>query len=823
MRTKMIKLALSVGTALIATPHAYAQGSASDAASAADTDIIVTARRKEEVSQDVPLVVNAVTSQRLEKLNIRDFKDIASVVPGLTLIPAANGIAPGVTLRGVDNQVAGSANNGTVQFYQNDATIGAAALFNAMYDIGQIEILRGPQGTLRGIAAPSGSITVTTRRPDLNSIGGYVMGTANTIGGINVNGAVNVPIIKGLLAVRVAGIVNDDEANRVISINNPGAVPYARTRGERVSVLLSPIDNLEITGIYQHFLRKSQLFPQVMSAGLAFGTPVAGIPITAQSRQGVTAAPLIAREVSDRYNVQVQYSLAGQKLNYVGSWAKQDNTNQDRSDQSGYFVFNGFPGNSGIDPLVSANLLNYGRYTDSFSKAQFHELRLSSEERLFGVVDYVIGGMINRNFSSTPTVSQTPVFCGPLPSPATAPNLCARGAVTQSNLVLISSRPGTVTLRTLERSIYGNVTVHIGDATEISGGLRYIHFNNFANFTGTGTTDDFKTTVYTASLKHRFGENVMAYASIGSSWRINGGTNGAILQSSGNLFTADPNLATLYKFTPETSRSYEIGVKTDWLDKRLRLNVSYFHQDFSNYIYTTSSVTFRPCFDPTGVTCTAINGAGFAAGPNYPQVAFGQAGLTTSAPVKVDGVEAEFFFAPTHNLNIGGNISYALGKISNGRVPCNIDPAHPLTGIQQINLCTVNQRSSPTSPFSATMQTEFLHEITGSIGGFARGQLTLFGNSQNDPLNPYDNVKSYALVNLFLGIQDSHGAWEVTAYAKNIFNTYRKLSVGGSPLGAFYVNAFTQSPTTVLGNYAAVTSTAPREFGITARFSFGSH
>lgn len=823
MRIRTLKMVLFAGVAFFAGPQAHAQASADDADSASDSDIIVTARRREEVVQDVPLVVNAVTSQRLEKLNIRDFKDIASVVPGLTLAPAANGIAPSVTLRGVDNQIAGSANNGTVQFYQNDAAIGAGALFNAMYDIGQIEVLRGPQGTLRGIAAPSGSITVTTRRPNLESIGGYVAATANTIGGINVNGAVNLPIVKDLLAVRVAGIVNDDEVNRVKSVNDPSSEPYGRTRAERVSVLFSPIKDLEITGIYQHFLRKSQVYSQVISAGIAYGTPIVGTPISGQSRQGVTAAPLIVREQSDRYNIMAQYKFAGQVLNYVGAWADIDNSNQDRADQGGYFAFNGFPGNSGADPLVSPNLLNYGRFTQSLSKTQFHELRLSSEERLLDVLDYVVGGMINRNFSVTPQVSMTPVFCGPVPSPAIAPNLCARGATTQSNLVLISPRPGSVTLRTLERSIYGNVTLHLGEATEISGGLRYIHFNNFANFTGTGTTDDFKATVYTGSVKHRFNENVMIYASIGSSWRINGGTNGTILQSSGNLFTADPNLQALYRFTPETSRSYEIGVKTDWLDRKLRLNVSYFHQDFSNYIYTTPSITFRPCVDPTGATCTATNGAGFAAGPNFPQVAFGQAGVTTSVPVKVDGVEAEFSYTPSQHFSIGGNISYSLGKIKNGRVPCNIDPATPPTGIQQINLCTVTQRSSPAAPFSATLQSEFEHDLSDLIGGFLRAQVTYTGDAQNDPLNTFDDVKSFALVNLFLGVRDKDSAWEVTAYAKNIFNSYRRLTTGGSALGAFYVNAFTQRPTTVLSNYAAVTSTAPREFGITARFSFGSH
>jgi iron complex outermembrane recepter protein len=108
------------------------------------------------------------------------------------------------TVRGVNFDTNSSGSNATVQFYLNDAVISAGFLQQTMFDVGQIEVLRGPQGTLRGIAAPSGSITVTTRRPDLNEFGGYVTGTVNTIGGINANGAVNVPVIKDILAVRVA-------------------------------------------------------------------------------------------------------------------------------------------------------------------------------------------------------------------------------------------------------------------------------------------------------------------------------------------------------------------------------------------------------------------------------------------------------------------------------------------------------------------------------------------------------------------------------------------------------------------------------------------
>ena len=102
-----------VSLAALATP-AMAEETKSGEGATATTDIIVTARRKDESAQDVPLVVNAVTSQSLAKLSIRDFKDVQTLVPGLQLLPAVDGVAPVATLRGVNYDTNNSGSNATV-------------------------------------------------------------------------------------------------------------------------------------------------------------------------------------------------------------------------------------------------------------------------------------------------------------------------------------------------------------------------------------------------------------------------------------------------------------------------------------------------------------------------------------------------------------------------------------------------------------------------------------------------------------------------------------------------------------------------------------
>src|SRR6202008_221601 len=135
---------------------------------------------------------------------ILKFEDISAVVPGLTLVSGNSGYNSTASIRGVTYDVL-SQTTPSVALYMNDATIQAGFLFQSLFDIGQIEVLRGPQGTLRGESAPSGAITVTTRKPDLSQFGGYASATESTSNQVdgplasNVQGALNLPIVKDVL------------------------------------------------------------------------------------------------------------------------------------------------------------------------------------------------------------------------------------------------------------------------------------------------------------------------------------------------------------------------------------------------------------------------------------------------------------------------------------------------------------------------------------------------------------------------------------------------------------------------------------------------
>lgn len=108
-------LAVASLVAIAATAHAPSASPADDAGYE-DGAIIVEARRRGENRQDVPLVVNAVTAVTLDKLNIRDFRDVPAVVPGLSLTLNANGIGSSSSMRGVNHDINASGNSGTIQY-----------------------------------------------------------------------------------------------------------------------------------------------------------------------------------------------------------------------------------------------------------------------------------------------------------------------------------------------------------------------------------------------------------------------------------------------------------------------------------------------------------------------------------------------------------------------------------------------------------------------------------------------------------------------------------------------------------------------------------
>lgn len=793
--------------ALMAASPVFAQADAANGAQPESADIIVQARRREEDVQDVPAVIDAVTAAEIGKLNLRSFNDVQSLVPGLELSSNANGIGANAKLRGINFDVNASGNNPTVEFYFNDAPITAGAILQQMYDVGQIEVQRGPQGTLRGRAAPSGSITVTSRKPDLNEYGGFVDLTANDIGTMNAKGAVNLPVIPGIAAIRVAGVWDENEGDRVRAPHNPD--PRSTTTSGRISALAKPLDWLSLEGTYQYLKRNARSYDQAISFSEANpSAPPSPVLITAEDRLSVQERPRPVNQRFDIYNWRAEVAQLGQRLIYQGQHYTQRLFSVDNSDDAIFF------------PGKIADQVTHTR-----AKATSHEIRLQNEERVFDVLDYVVGFFDYKNSSrtnlTTPTVVRLPLAFG--------------GGVAQ-----IVNTPIARPTDEHEQSFFGNLTAHLGRATEISGGLRRIDYTFAGNFSIGGRVIDSQTRdegklIYSASVKHNFSRDFMVYASTGSSWRPG-------LTAIGDFNLAPSALERSFvHIPPESSKSYELGFKSTLMGGRLQFNVTAYHQKFQNFPYRS----------PTGVfyvnTVAVTNASGAVTGTSQ-QV--GQFNFVAPVPVEVNGVEAELNFAVTDRWNVGLVTSYSLGKIKNGVIACNdlngdgipdvttgapsLASLQAAVGANNLSTCRSSQRSAFLPPFSATLQSEYRFPVSSATDGYLRGLYSFNGRSQGDPTNPFDNVGQYGLLNLFAGVRGADGMWEVSFFAKNLLDTTKVISrtnpyftsyqqLGFAGQFANGVPVFT-GPTgaSATSTYTGGTLTPPREFGVNFRFSFGS-
>ena len=405
-------------------------------------EIYVSARRKDESIQDVPLTVNGVTGEDLENLNIRKFQDLEGVVAGVTL--AEDTIAPTASMRGIRFETFAASGN-SVEFYLNDALTGASTVMQNVFDVGRIEVLRGPQGTLRGRAAPSGSITVTTAQAETDVFTGFVDVTATADGDKNINSAINIPLIEDKLGLRIAGFWEENDINDVTSVYGYGGSEYEGD-GWRASLAFQPTENIYIHAMYQRIEPYRTIYHPVESASFADPSlPKADPDLRAEDRRSVQDTPEeadqriettilnFAWDINDQHQLNIVYNY---QQYYVERTQPVDFTNA--LDDTYPDIFQG---------------LDQGLYTNSNDNN--FEIRLQSTEPLFNKVDYVVGFLQTEGDTNIKYTGPVRLYDG-----STALLL---------NTFTKSEKDGNASLGK-EKSFFANLTYHLTDDTEISGG-----------------------------------------------------------------------------------------------------------------------------------------------------------------------------------------------------------------------------------------------------------------------------------------------------------------------------------------------------------------
>lgn len=255
MRGKLTLLA-GVCAAAVATPSfaQNAQSSAGSDSSSGVQEIIVTAQRQSQRLQSVPIAISAFTKENLDKQQIKNPSDLQLSLPNITFTKT-NFTSSSFTIRGIGDLCTGVTCDGATAIHINDAPLFFSRLFEGeFYDLAQIEVLRGPQGTLFGRNATSGVVNFRTAKPDLNGFGASGEAEYGNYNSIRLKGMINIPISE-TLAVRAAGFYLKRDGYTKNLYNN-SKIDDRDMYGLRGSLTWQPSSSTTIDIMGQYFREK---------------------------------------------------------------------------------------------------------------------------------------------------------------------------------------------------------------------------------------------------------------------------------------------------------------------------------------------------------------------------------------------------------------------------------------------------------------------------------------------------------------------------------------------------------------------------------------
>ena len=257
LAVRSFALALTAALGLLPLASSAQDAAPEEAAAAAPPvalpaieEIVVTAQKRAQSVQEVPISVAAIGGDQIDDLKITDTNDIAGLVPNLQVNQVIGDGAPVFSLRGVTMNDYSLHQSSPVAVYTDEVYAGPSVLQPIqMFDLDRIEVLRGPQGTLYGRNSTGGAVNLITRAPSFEN-GGYFSGGVGNFQRFEARGAAELALVEDVLAVRVAGFWA--EADGWFENLSPN-IPDGNSTDEwavRVSALWRPTDELEVLARY---------------------------------------------------------------------------------------------------------------------------------------------------------------------------------------------------------------------------------------------------------------------------------------------------------------------------------------------------------------------------------------------------------------------------------------------------------------------------------------------------------------------------------------------------------------------------------------------
>lgn len=639
-------------------------------------EIIVTAQKRDERAQSVPIALSAFSADTIERFQLDSLRDVSRLTPGL-LVSAFNQSSPTIAVRGATNTFTQIGANKPVAVVVDDLFIprNSAATFE-LYGLNSIQVLKGPQGALFGRNVTGGAIVLDTGRPDLGSTGGSARVGAGSFNLRQFDGYVDLPV-GDMAAFRLAGSMKTRDGygrDRLTGREQDDQ----ESHGLRAQLRVIPNDVLEV---------------------------LLGADYSDDHNGGRTLSSKGAGDDGDRRTSELDFPQGfdrdqwgasarafwtlpvGQATSITGYRRSQSGEDYSGTGTSYRFLASG-------NQTVNRDVDQVGLFSQ--------EIRYASPQ--WGWGDFVAG----LYFSSEDAKRQL-----------TVRNLAAGTGRETSNVLTDQA------VETLSYAVFANATFRLGRDLDLSVGARYtvdektasLNRVDAASAANSFRADDLKAdwsevtprVVLTWSPR----QDVHAYASVTRGYTAGGFNTDAAALS-----------ALTTPFDPETVTNYELGVKSQWLDDRLRINASIFQMDYKD----KQELFFN----------------------NLTRVLT----ITNAGQATIKGAELEMAYRPTFWLRLSG--TYGL-----------LDAVYDEFIIPGGAVYTGNSLgSSPRNKGSLAADLDLpLGEVGYLIGSASWAHTD--GYNTGAAADPNLEIQSYALTNLMVGYEPPSRAWRATAWVRN--------------------------------------------------------
>lgn len=678
---------------MLTSPVAFAQSvdaQSADSAASSPNDIVVTAQRRSESLQRVPVSVTAVTADAIKSQNLNDITQLSRAAPSLQV-----GTDNNFAVRGVGTLAFAGTIDSSVALAIDEVNLGRPILNSPMLnDIARVEVLNGPQGLLFGKNASAGLLNIVTAKPKIgeySSSTNIELANRSTPGadrdapGVILRETLNIPV-SGNSALRLSGLYSYQEPGTTY-VGTPNAGTRhdlnARSYSLKAKYLAELSDKLTlyVIGDYNENHGIAGIFDNTYRQISATSTNIA--PLASDGISPGNKNLLFGGDADQFRDIktggaqgQVSYQLdSGIEISNLFAWRFYT---QDQSVDGDYLSQDGLN--------INATQARYDQFSNELRVALPAGNRLSGQVGLYWFKSKLdtarqLGG---NSYLSASTLAGQPFCVG-----TTVAASCAR-----TNVAQVGSDRDYI-LDTESYAGFGQLTYDLTDAIKLIAGGRITHdkinldlSQNQRNYyqTLSGPRGTFQSEYSNTDFSWKVGSQFQATPDVMFYGFYGRGYKGPGFNDSFPTATADVVVR------EETSKTAEIGVKSSFFDRKLTVNLSAFHTKFDNFQVQS--------FDPALATFVVQN----------------------AAKVTSKGIEAQIFASPVKGLTINASASILSSKFDNF-LGAQCYPTQTTLGCSAtVNTFDASGLRLPAAPkFTSTVGAQYEFQTDGSVKPFIQG------------------------------------------------------------------------------------------------------